>query len=68
VSDFSRTPPPRSEHLDLVPDPDDPRLEHLRVDAEARFAVEALYGWFDRRAWGGGEDQIWVCRRARLTS
>ena len=35
---------------------------------EAGFAVEALYGWFDRRAWDGGEDQIWVCRRARLTS
>ena len=29
----------------------------------AGFDVEALYGWFDRRPWDGGEDQIWVCRR-----
>ena len=27
------------------------------------FAVEALYGWFDRSPWRGGEDSIWVCRR-----
>ena len=26
-------------------------------------AVEALYGWFDRRPWEGGEDQIWVARK-----
>jgi SAM-dependent methyltransferase len=25
--------------------------------------VEALYGWFDRRPFAGGEDQIWVCRK-----
>jgi SAM-dependent methyltransferase len=30
---------------------------------DADFEVEALYGWFDRRPWEGGEDQIWVCRR-----
>ena len=24
--------------------------------------VEALYGWFDRRPWDDGEDQIWICR------
>ena len=24
----------------------------------------ALYGWFDRRPYRGGEDMIWVCRRA----
>ncbi len=30
---------------------------------DAGFEVEALYGWFDRRPWEGGEDQIWVCRR-----
>jgi hypothetical protein len=30
---------------------------------DAGFEVEALYGWFDRRPWDGGEDQIWVCRR-----
>jgi SAM-dependent methyltransferase len=29
----------------------------------AGLEVEALYGWFDRRPWDGGEDQIWVCRR-----
>ena len=34
---------------------------------EAGFEVEALYGWFDRRPWEGGEDQIWVCRRPALT-
>jgi hypothetical protein len=26
------------------------------------FVVDALYGWFDRRPWCGGEDSIWVCR------
>ena len=30
---------------------------------DAGLEVEALYGWFDRRPWEGGEDQIWVCRR-----
>ena len=34
---------------------------------EAGFEVETLYGWFDRRAFEGGEDQIWVCRRLGLT-
>jgi SAM-dependent methyltransferase len=29
----------------------------------AGLEVEALYGWFDGRAYDGGEDQIWVCRR-----
>lgn len=28
------------------------------------FVVEALYGWFDRAPWSGGEDSVWVCRRA----
>jgi SAM-dependent methyltransferase len=27
------------------------------------FAVEAVYGWFDRTPWRGGEDSIWVCSR-----
>jgi SAM-dependent methyltransferase len=27
------------------------------------FVVDAVYGWFDRSAWRGGEDSIWVCRR-----
>lgn len=30
--------------------------------AEEGFVVEALYGWFDRSVWDGGEDSIWVCR------
>jgi SAM-dependent methyltransferase len=29
----------------------------------ADFAIEALYGWFDRRPFRGGEDMIWVARR-----
>ena len=28
----------------------------------AGFEVEALYGWFDRRPYAGGEDSIWVAR------
>jgi SAM-dependent methyltransferase len=27
------------------------------------FVVDAVYGWFDRKPWRGGEDSIWVCRR-----
>jgi SAM-dependent methyltransferase len=30
---------------------------------EAGFAVEATYGWFDRRPYDGGEDTIFVARR-----
>ena len=30
---------------------------------EEGFVVEALYGWFDRSPWRGGEDSVWVCRR-----
>jgi SAM-dependent methyltransferase len=30
---------------------------------EEGFVVEALYGWFDRSRWRGGEDSVWVCRR-----
>jgi SAM-dependent methyltransferase len=30
--------------------------------AEEGFRVDALYGWFDRSPWRGGEDSIWVCR------
>jgi len=29
----------------------------------AGFEVEALYGWFDRRPFGGGEDMVWIARR-----
>ena len=32
---------------------------------DAGFEVEALYGWFDRRPFESGEDQIWICRRRR---
>jgi SAM-dependent methyltransferase len=31
--------------------------------AESGFAVEACYGWFDRRPFTGGEDTVWVGRR-----
>ncbi len=31
--------------------------------AQAGLALEACYGWFDRRPYLGGEDSIWVCRR-----
>jgi len=30
--------------------------------AEEGFEVDALYGWFDRSPWAGGEDSIWICR------
>ena len=29
----------------------------------AGFEVEALYGWFDRRPFRGGEDMVWIARR-----
>lgn len=32
--------------------------------AEAGFAVEAIYGWFDRRPYAGGEDTVFVARRS----
>jgi len=31
--------------------------------AEAGFALDACYGWFDRRPYAGGEDSVWVARR-----
>jgi SAM-dependent methyltransferase len=30
----------------------------------AGFEVEALYGWFDRRPFSGGEDMVWIAHRA----
>jgi SAM-dependent methyltransferase len=30
---------------------------------EEGFAIDGLYGWFDRTTWRGHEDSIWVCRR-----
>jgi SAM-dependent methyltransferase len=29
---------------------------------EEGFAVDAVYGWFDRSRWRGGEDSVWICR------
>jgi SAM-dependent methyltransferase len=40
-------------------------LEPARWQAllpEAGFAVEACYGWFDRRPYADGEDSVWVAR------
>ena len=38
-------------------------IEWRRLIDEAGFDVAALYGWFDRKPYRGGEDMIWVCRR-----
>ena len=37
--------------------------EGLALVEQAGLEVDALFGWFDRRSFEGGEDQIWVCRR-----
>ena len=37
--------------------------EWQRLLEVAGFEVEALYGWFDRRPYEGGEDTVWVARR-----
>ena len=37
--------------------------EWRQLLAEEGFVVDAVYGWFDRKPWRGGEDSIWVCRR-----
>jgi SAM-dependent methyltransferase len=37
--------------------------EWRRLVLQAGFEVEALYGWFDRRPYRGGEDTVWVARR-----
>jgi len=34
----------------------------------AGLVAEELYGWFDRRPFADGEDQIWVCRRGPGTA
>ena len=31
---------------------------------ETGFEIEACYGWFDRRPFMGGEDTVWITRRA----
>ena len=41
-------------------DPDEWRALLVR----AGFEVEACYGWFDRTPYAGGEDTVWVARRA----
>jgi SAM-dependent methyltransferase len=33
---------------------------------QARFTVNACYGWFDRRPWAGEEDSIWIATRPAL--
>jgi hypothetical protein len=38
--------------------------EWRRLLEQAGFEVEACYGWFDRRAYSGGEDSVWIARRA----
>jgi SAM-dependent methyltransferase len=38
--------------------------EWLRLLDRAGFEVQALYGWFDDRPYAGGEDMVFVCRRA----
>jgi SAM-dependent methyltransferase len=38
-------------------------IEWRRLIDKAGFEVVALYGWFDRKPYRGGEDMIWVCRR-----
>jgi SAM-dependent methyltransferase len=37
--------------------------EWHRLLERSGFEVEALYGWFDRRPYAGGEDSIWIARR-----
>ena len=47
-------------------------LERLVDAAEERGSVRqselnevlACYGWFDRRPFAGGEDSVWIARRA----
>jgi SAM-dependent methyltransferase len=41
--------------------------EWLRLLDVAGFEVEELFGWFDRRPYGGEEDMIFVCRRRPRT-
>ncbi len=43
-----------------------PEWNHLVEQAGLEAAD--LYGWFDRRPYDGGEDQIWVCRRPRASA
>jgi SAM-dependent methyltransferase len=38
--------------------------EWLALLAETRFEVDAVYGWFDRSPYTGGEDMVFLARRA----
>ena len=38
--------------------------EWVSLLERAGFEVEACYGWFDRSPYRGGEDSVWVARRA----
>jgi SAM-dependent methyltransferase len=38
--------------------------EWKRLLKEEGFKVDRVYGWFDRQPWRGGEDSIYLCRRA----
>jgi hypothetical protein len=35
-----------------------------RLLVDCGFAVDAVYGWFDRRPYRGGEDVVFVARRS----
>ena len=41
-------------------------IEWRRLIDKAGFDVSALYGWFDRKPYRGGEDMIWVCSRREM--
>jgi SAM-dependent methyltransferase len=36
--------------------------EWMELLERADFVLEALYGWFDRRPYEGGEDTVWIAR------
>jgi SAM-dependent methyltransferase len=40
-----------------------PTDDWRRLLERAGFEIEACYGWFDRRPYGGGEDSVWLARR-----
>jgi SAM-dependent methyltransferase len=39
-------------------------LEWRMLLEQSGFQIEACYGWFDRSPYAGGEDSIWIARRA----
>ena len=40
------------------------RVTHIRFSGPFYPRQVALYGWFDRRPYGGGEDTVWIARRS----